>query len=126
VAVVAAVALAALDAAPVGPALIVRVTGAPGFAGVPEVGFVRMAVLGVLRLVSVSIAATSKPAPEMVLTASSRLWPDTSGIAVCSSSPGSPAATTAFGASGRSAVGIGGAEDLLLIPALGVCCRLGA
>ena len=66
-----AVALAvALDVDTIGPALMVRVTGAPGFAGVPAAGFVRMAVSGALRLVSVSMDATSKPEPEMVLTAS--------------------------------------------------------
>jgi hypothetical protein len=90
VALAAALALAVLAVAVVGPALIVRVTGAPGFAGAPAVEFVRMAVSGALRLVSVSMAATSKPAPEMVLAASSRLRPDTSGIVVSSSRRGPP------------------------------------
>jgi len=80
-AVAVAVAVDAVDADMAGPALRVRITGAPGFAVAPAAGFVLRAVSGVSGLVLDSMAATSKPAPEMVLTAFSRVWPDTSGMA---------------------------------------------
>ena len=71
------------------PALIVRTTGVPDFAGAPAAGSVRMAVSWALWLASVLMSVTSKPAPEMILTASSRLRPDTSGILLSTVGPGS-------------------------------------
>jgi hypothetical protein len=118
VAVAVAVGLA-VDAALAGPALRVRVTGAPVLAGTPAAGFVLRAVSVVCWLVLVSMAATSKPAPEMVLTASSRLWPDTLGMAVRLSGAVPFCTDAAFGGSGGSA-GVSftlGTEDAVLLVA---------
>jgi hypothetical protein len=86
-----------------GPELRVRVTGAHGLAGTPPAGFIPRAVSGVCWLVLVSMVATLKPAPEMALTASSRFWPDTLGMAVCLSEAVPFCSDAAFGASGGSA-----------------------
>jgi hypothetical protein len=88
-----------------GPALMVRIMGAPGSVWVPAVGCVRMAVCGALGLASVLISATSKPALEMLLTATSRLWLETSGTSVSLTSPESlEAATASVTPGGSSAI----------------------